>query len=258
MLSPPAPTPQKEREREQSWLEPLITSEGLVSLLGRYAYELATPAPSKSMPLDRRYSTRLYLSSCTHAQSSEIHAIHRSLSALLYHINSRVLRPTPIYVERHVEPVWMSTLDAILALDRKLSAEAVNMASLWYKFGTDLGLSEFDLRLKAAKKAVLGERNLIGCSWHRCVLHRQMSSIGRLMWIEKTGCGRVQYCSSKFSMLQISTTYNFVYFIAFCQTRLVSGIVGFNPVWILILAFRHWNEGGHRDVCSPCRAIVPT
>lgn len=65
----------------------------------------------------------------------------------------------------------------------------------WEDMGFRLGYSEIQMRQKQERTQSLG--SLVGCSWHRCILHKQVPHIKRTMFQDTNRCGKAQYCSGK-------------------------------------------------------------
>lgn len=71
------------------------------------------------------------------------------------------------------------------------------VVGVWEELGPELGYNEKEMRRREEKKQRSG--NLVGCSWHRCVLHNQVPHTKRIMLQDKNRCGRGQYCSGELS-----------------------------------------------------------
>ena len=65
----------------------------------------------------------------------------------------------------------------------------------WRKIGAKLGYDEKEMRRQHIESH--GLEHVLGCSWYRCILHKQIPHIRQTMFQDTNQCGQVQYCSGE-------------------------------------------------------------
>jgi hypothetical protein len=111
--------------------------------------------------------------------------------------------PTSLVLD-YMYPAWYNTRKALEELDPSEAIRTRDMYTLWSEFGEQFGMSLYEpdeaqcfYRQKMDAKATLQNQGRIGCSWHRCVAHKQDLGSRMMALQEIDGCGLVQYCGRK-------------------------------------------------------------
>ena len=122
------------------------------------------------------------------------------------------------WTDENIKPTWLTDTDAFremtwgapIGVERLLVLE-------WETIGTRLGYNAVQMRKEREKYQNLGD--LYGCSWHRCILHRQVPHVKRIMLQDTNQCGKAQYCSSTFQVRLFRLISDTVLPAADCQRR---------------------------------------
>jgi len=123
--------------------------------------------------------------------------ILHQLTMLLSMICKLSTVPPPAYADQFIRLTWLKDTDAFRAVIRDIPAGAEKLlVAAWEELGLEHGFDEQKMRCQQEKDQSL--EGVVGCSWHRCVLHNQVPNIKRIMLQEEPRCGKVQYCSGKF------------------------------------------------------------
>lgn len=103
--------------------------------------------------------------------------------------------PPGTFADKCLKPTWLQHIDAFrdLTLTGDIEKRAV---AYWEAMGTRLGYNEKEMRRQHTESHTLG--HILGCSWQRCILHKQIPRIKRPMFQDANQCKKVQYCSGEF------------------------------------------------------------
>ena len=97
-----------------------------------------------------------------------------------------------------LKPIWLKTLDALHDVISNTPGEGEKRVILeWELFGQRFMCDNrwMPLPLQQLRSQRLG--NSMGCSWHRCILHKQLPHIRRIMFQDSNHCEKAQYCGGQ-------------------------------------------------------------
>lgn len=119
--------------------------------------------------------------------------IHQ-LDYILYSIYTIHSKFPPEFADQCLKPTWIKNLDAFrhIALGGR---DDQGIIQTWRLIGVMFGFKEKQMLGQRPKGQALD--HLLGCSWHRCIMHNQVPHIKRIMFQDTNQCRKAQYCSSE-------------------------------------------------------------
>jgi len=102
------------------------------------------------------------------------------------------------FKNKHMKPTWIKNVDALRDVTSHMPVGAIEerIVVTWQLFATQIRWDEGKMRRQQEISQSLS--SLVGCSWHRCVLHNQVPHIKRVMFQDSNRCGKVQYCGGEY------------------------------------------------------------